>query len=152
MNIIFLTKNWGTGRLPRSIFWIGYAWILLISLTINAMMNYYNAAGIGHLVSLLLYVFLLNAEVKRLHDVGKSGIFLIIFFIIAFYAVLMFILSMCLLVDNFMLLTPWLILGASIILSTVDLVVMAVFLLSKSEEDNKYRKRLTPNEYMEANQ
>lgn len=116
------------------------------------MMNYYNAAGIGHLVSLLLYVFLLNAEVKRLHDVGKSGIFLIIFFILAFYAVLMFILSMCLLVDNFMLLTPWLILGASIILSTVDLVVMAVFLLSKSEEDNKYGKRLTPNEYMEANQ
>lgn len=85
-----LTKNYAnfSGRARRSEYWYFYLFSFLVNIVTNIIDRAVGTPIIGGLVALALIVPELAVGVRRLHDIGRSGWWLLIVFTIVGIVVL----------------------------------------------------------------
>ena len=67
----------GKGRASRSEFWYFYLFAILFNFVISAVLGTTNAT-IAQVLSLAVFIPVISAGVRRMHDHGKSGWFMLI--------------------------------------------------------------------------
>ena len=67
------------GRIARKDWWIGIIIIVVVSLIISALIG--NQGLVQFVIAILLFIGGLSLHIKRFHDRGKSGWWVLVFFI-----------------------------------------------------------------------
>jgi uncharacterized membrane protein YhaH (DUF805 family) len=72
-----------SGRASRSEYWIWWGFLVVVFVAIGAVALLFGSTGqvVASLVSLALFLPNLAVTVRRLHDVGRSGFWLLLVFI-----------------------------------------------------------------------
>jgi uncharacterized membrane protein YhaH (DUF805 family) len=67
----------GNGRASRSEFWYFYLFVILVNFVVSAVVGTSNQL-IGQIIVLAVAIPLIAAGVRRIHDHGKSGWFILV--------------------------------------------------------------------------
>lgn len=158
-NIIFATKDLFRnyvnfkGRLPRAGYWWAYLGYLILYILTAIIANLANMPWLNSVFALALFLPMLSAAVRRFHDVGKSGYWILTLYLLTFGLLLVSVVSI-IFGSSALVLGSGNGFGVGLIISLISGIAIIglgifelVILVMDSKEDNKYGPKLTFEEY-----